>query len=58
MLKISMIQLTDQMNLKKEDQSVDVSILRRRNKIIPGARGKEGPERERGERGKGGQDQV
>ena len=34
---------------KKEDQSVDVSVLlRRRNKIIPGGRNKKGLGRERG----------
>jgi hypothetical protein len=32
---------------KKEDQSLDVSILhRRRNKIITGGRGREGPGKE------------
>ena len=35
---------------KKEDQNVDASNLHRRvNKIITGCRGKEGPERKRGE---------
>ena len=34
---------------KKEDQSVDVSILHRKgNKIITGGPGREGPQRERG----------
>jgi len=40
---------------KREDQGVDASILLRRgNKIIMGGRGREGPWRERGGRGKGG----
>ena len=45
---------------KKEDQSVDASILfRRGNKIITGSREREGPGREREGEGKGGgQDQV
>ena len=55
-----MIQFTDQMKLKKkEDKSVDVSVLLRRvRKIITGGRGREGSGREirRGKRG--GQDQV
>jgi hypothetical protein len=43
-LRIPTIQLTDHMKLKKkEDQSVDASVLhRRRNKIIMGSRGQEG----------------
>jgi hypothetical protein len=37
------------MKLKKEDQSVDASVLLRRgNKIIMGGRRREGPWRERG----------
>ena len=45
-----MIQLTDHMKFKKkEDQSVDASVLLRRgNKIIMGGRGREGTGRERG----------
>jgi hypothetical protein len=40
---------------KKEEQSVDASILHRRgNKIITGSRGRVGPGRERGGRGKRG----
>jgi hypothetical protein len=48
------------MKLKKEDQSVDVSVLLRKgNKTITEGRGREGPGRERKGRGeKGGQDQV
>ena len=39
---------------KKEDQSVDVSVLLRRgNKIIMGSRGREGHGRKREEREKG-----
>jgi len=39
MLRITMIKLTDYMKLKKEDQSVDASILlRRRNKTLTGGR--------------------
>jgi hypothetical protein len=34
MLKISKIQFTGHMKLKKEDQNVDASILRRGNKIL------------------------
>ena len=50
MLRIPTIQPTNHMELKKkEDQSVDVSILhRRRNKIIAGGRNKKGVGRERG----------
>ena len=53
-----MIQLTDHMKLKKkEDQSVDASVLLRRgNKIFTGGRGWEGLGRKRGagkERGPG-----
>jgi hypothetical protein len=53
-LRILMIQLTYHIKLnKKEDQSMDVSILLRQgNKIISGGRGKEEPGRER-ERGRG-----
>ena len=44
---------------KKEDQSVDASVLLRRgNNIILGGRGRKGPGRERGGGGKGEQDQV
>jgi hypothetical protein len=45
---------------KKEDQSVDASVLLRRgNKVITGGRGWEGLGRKRrGEGRKGGQDQV
>jgi hypothetical protein len=52
-----MIHLTDHMNLnKKEGQNVDASIpLRRRNKIIMGGRGIEGPRWEKGGRENGGQ---
>jgi len=49
------------MKLKKEDQSVDASILLRRgNKIITGSKGREESGRERGGGGKsgGGQEQV
>jgi hypothetical protein len=48
-LRILMIQPTNHMLLKKkEDQSVDVSILHRTwNKIITAARGREGPGTER-----------
>jgi hypothetical protein len=56
-----MIQLTNHMELKKkEDQSVDASILHRTgNKTITGSRGREGPGRDRGKRRKNeGQDQV
>jgi hypothetical protein len=51
-----MMQLTDHVKLKKKkDQSVDAPILLRRgNKIITGCRGKKGPWKERGGRGKGG----
>ena len=55
-LGIPPIQFTNHMKLKKkEDQSVDVSILfRRGNKIIMGCRGSEGLGRKReGGRGKG-----
>jgi hypothetical protein len=47
-LRIPTLQLTDHMKLnKKEDQSVDASILLRRgNKIITGGRGRKGPGRE------------
>jgi hypothetical protein len=39
--------------MKKEDQSVDASVLLRRgNKMIMGGRGREGPGRERGGGGK------
>jgi hypothetical protein len=49
-----MIQLTDHMKLKKEDQSVDASVLLKRgNKIITGVRGRAlGRRKER--EGKGG----
>jgi hypothetical protein len=56
-----MIKPIDHMKLKKkEDQSVDASVLLRRgNKIIIGGRGKEGRGRERcQEVRKGEQDQV
>jgi hypothetical protein len=44
---------------KKEDQSVDaLLLLRRENKIIMRGRGREGLQREKGDGGKGGQDQV
>jgi hypothetical protein len=48
-LRISTVQFTDHVKLKKnKDQSVDASILlRRKNKIITGGRGREGPGRER-----------
>jgi hypothetical protein len=51
-----MIKLTDHMKLKKkQDQSVDVSVLLRRgNKIITGVRGWEEFGRNRGGRGKRG----
>ena len=40
---------------KKEDQSVDASVLlKRENKIIMGGRGREGSRRERGGGGKSG----
>jgi hypothetical protein len=53
-LGILMIQLTDHMKLKKEDQSVDASVLLKRgNKIITGVRGRAlGRRKER--EGKGG----
>jgi hypothetical protein len=49
-----MIQPTNHVEYKKkEDQSVDASILHRRgNKIITGCRGREGPRREREQGGK------
>jgi hypothetical protein len=49
---IPKIQFTDHMKLKKkEEQSVNASILHRRgNKIIIGGRGREGPGREIGGR--------
>jgi hypothetical protein len=52
-LRMPTIQLTDQRKLKKkENQSVDASVLPRRgNKIILGVRGRKGTRRE--ERGKG-----
>jgi hypothetical protein len=52
-----MIQPTKHMELKrKEYQSIDASILHRKgNKTIIGSRWREGPEREREERG---QDQL
>jgi hypothetical protein len=55
-----MIKLTDHMKLKKkEDQSVDASVLLRRgNKIIMGARGRERPGKNREGVGKWEQDQV
>ena len=44
---------------KKEDQSLDASVLWRRvNKIIGGGKGREGPARERGRGVKWGQGQV
>jgi hypothetical protein len=49
------------MELKKENQNVDASILHKTgNKIITGERGREGPERERvgEEKGEKGQEQV
>ena len=53
-LGLPMIQLIDHMKLKKkEDQSVDASVLfRRGNKIIMGGREWEGLERKRGEKEK------
>jgi hypothetical protein len=43
-----MIQFTDYMKpRKKEDQSVDASVLLRRGKIIMGGKGREGFRRER-----------
>ena len=59
-LQITRIQFTDHMKLKKEDQSVDASVLLRRgNKIIKGSRGWEGLGRKRGVEGeKEGQNQV
>ena len=60
-LRIPTIQLTDHMKLKKkEDQSVDASVLLRKwNKIITGGRGWEGLWRKRGEgQETKGQDQV
>ena len=36
-LGIPKIQFTDYMKLKKEDQSVGTSVLRKRNKILMGA---------------------
>ena len=47
------------MKLKKEDQSVDTSILLRRgNKISTGSGGREGPGRERGGGGKRGAERA
>jgi hypothetical protein len=47
-LRIPTIQLTNHMELKKEDQSVDASILHSRgNKIITEGRGREEPGRKR-----------
>ena len=59
-LRIATIQLTNHMEFKKkEDQSVDASILLRRwNKIITGGSRREGPERERGEKSKKEWDRV
>jgi hypothetical protein len=60
-LRIPIIQPTNHIDLrKKEDQSVDASILHRiGNKIITGGRGREGPTRETEWGGEnGGQDQV
>jgi hypothetical protein len=54
MFRIPMIQLADHMVKKKEDQSVDASVLfRRGNKIINGGRGMETLKRERRGREKG-----
>lgn len=48
-----MTQLTDHMKFKKkEDQSVDISVLLRRNKIITAGRRREGSGREREGEGK------
>jgi hypothetical protein len=54
------IQLTENMKLKKkEDQSLDASVLLRRgNILIRRSGGRERPGRKRKEEGKGGQDQV
>ena len=54
-LRMPMIQLKDLTTLnKKEDQSVDTSILLRRgNKIITGGTGIKGSQRERGRIGEG-----
>jgi hypothetical protein len=59
-LRIPTIQVTDHMKLnKKEDQSVDASVLLRRgNKIITGGRGREGPGQEKRGGGEMGQDRV
>jgi hypothetical protein len=58
-LRIPKIQFTDYMKLKKkEDQSVDASVLRRGNKVVTAGRGWEGLGRKRRGRGKGRQDQV
>ena len=37
-LSIPKIQFTDHMNLNKEHQSVDTSVLRRQNKLLMGGR--------------------
>ena len=48
-----MMQPTNHMELKKENQNGDASILhKRRNKIITGGRWREGPWRDRGPGGK------
>jgi hypothetical protein len=59
-LWILIIQLTDHIKCKKkEDQSVDASVLfRRGNKIFTGGRRLQTCEEERRGRGKGGQGQV
>ena len=47
------------MKLKKEDQHMNVLVLlRRKNKIIMGGRGRERPGKERGGGRKKGQDQM
>jgi hypothetical protein len=43
-----MIQLTDHMKLKKEDQNLDVSVLIMGNKILLGSRGWEGLGKKKG----------
>jgi hypothetical protein len=59
-LRISMTQPINHMKLKeKDDQSVDASILHRRgNKIITGAKAREGSRREKGGGGKIGGDRT
>jgi hypothetical protein len=55
-LRIPMMQHTNHLELKKKkDQRMDASNLHRREKIITGSKGREGPGRERGGEGKTGE---